>query len=133
MSYAIHSYFLNQKKEKELFDSIIDFFTDSGRVSYSFCENTFTKKIFLKLIVDNQYSISIFFDDDFKVQADFKFISQSDLECKSRLRFLFAPDPENDFDDIGIMILDFLECLDEVILYSVNQNKIIFNSLKKDT
>lgn len=133
MSYAIHAYFLKQKKERELFDSIIGLFGNLGRVSSSFSENAFTKNIFLKLTVDNHYSISIFFDDNAKVQADFDFILQENLECKSRLRFLFAPDPANDFDDISVIILDFLEGLDEVIIYSVNQGKIIFNSLKKDT
>jgi hypothetical protein len=52
------------------------------------------------------------------------------LRCNTRMRFLFAPDPENNFDDIGVIILDNLMSLDEVIIYNGNQKKIIFNSSK---
>lgn len=133
MSYAIHVYFLNEKKEQEkVFDSIKNLFSESERVSFTISNNIFTKKNFLKLSIDKNYSISIFLDDHETVQADLEFILQESLECKSRLRFLFAPDPENDYDDICVIILDFLESLNEVILYSVNQDKIIFNSLEKN-
>lgn len=43
----------------------------------------------------------------------------------------FAPDPENDFDDFSVIILDYLYGLKGVIIYSSMQNKIIFSSAKQ--
>ena len=103
----------------------------TDRVQFSITKNIFTKKDYLKLLIDNSYSMCVFFDNDANVSEDLEFISGQKLNCKSRIRFLFAPDPDNNFDDIGIIILDYLQSLDKVIIYSVNRNKIIFNSLKK--
>ncbi|MFB9110667.1 hypothetical protein [Flavobacterium gyeonganense] len=50
-------------------------------------------------------------------------------DCHARIRFLFASDPENDFDNIAVIILDYTQSLKEVTVYNTNQNKIIFSSL----
>lgn len=128
MSYAIHTYFLDTKPrdENQVFESVQNIFSKSKRVTSSINKNPFTKKNLLKLTVDGGYSISAFFDNDPSVAGDLEEISGKKIDCSSRLRFLFAPDPENNFDDIGVIILDYLESLGEVIIYSANQGKIIF-------
>lgn len=133
MSYAIHTYFLDEKKydEESVFDSVQNLFINTNRIQFAITKNIFTKKDFLKLTIDNSYSISVFFDNDANISDDLEFITGQKLNCKYRLRFLFAPDPENNFDDIAVIILTYLESLYKVILYSVNENRIIFNSLKK--
>lgn len=132
MSYALHVYFLeNQNYNSEsAFDSVKKLFSNTDRVAFSIAQNLFTKKDYLKLTVDSHYSISVFFDDNAVVTDDLEYIFGKRLNCQARMRFLFAPDPENNFDDIGVIILDYLQSLKEVVVYSANQNKIIFNSLK---
>ncbi len=130
MSYAIHTYFLDTqpRTEAQVFESIEKLFSESKRVSCNINKNPFTKKNLLKLTVDGTYSISAFFDSDQNVAEDLETITSTKIDCNSRLRFLFAPDPENDFDDIGVIILDYLESFKNVIIYSANQEKIIFPS-----
>lgn len=134
MSYSIHAYFLEEQINNQdfIFDSIKSIFSKSERVEFTITENRFTRKNFLKLTVDKSYSISAFFDKDLAVAVDLEFILKKQLKCDSRLRFLFAPDPENDFDDIGVIILDYLESFKKVLIYSVNQEKVIFFSDKNE-
>ena len=82
--------------------------SESGR---SLPAGSFTKKNLLKLTVDGSYSISAFFDQDEQVADDLETILGKRMECGSRLRFLFAPDPENDFDDIGVIVMEYVEDL----------------------
>lgn len=133
MSYAIHAYLLDEEIHDEnlIFDSVKNIFSTSDRVEFTIMNNTFTKKNFLKLRVDKSYSVSIFFDKNKVVTDDLEFILKKRTECDSRLRFLFAPDPENNFDDIAVIILDHLETLKKVLIYSVNQDEILFYSDEK--
>ena len=129
MSYAIHAYLFDEEMQNEnlLFDSIKKIFSASQNVEFAIVNNFFTKKNFLKLKVEKKYSISIFFDNNQSVADDLKFILKKATVCNSRLRFLFAPDPENDFDYMCIIILEYLESLNKVLIYNVNQDKIIFS------
>lgn len=128
MSYALHTYFLDAqaRDENQVFESIQNLFSKSKRVTSGINKNPFTKKNLLKLTIDGSYSISAFFDQGQSVAEDIESILGKKVECNSRLRFLFAPDPENDFDDIGVIILDYLESFSDVIIYSANQEKVIF-------
>lgn len=130
MSYALHVYFLEKQNHnsESAFDSVKKLFSNTGRVAFTLAQNIFTKKEYLKLTVDSHYSISVFFDDDTVIADDLEYILGKRLNCHARMRFLLAPDPENNFDDIGVIILHYLESLKEVVIYSVNQNKIILDS-----
>lgn len=130
MSYTLHVYFTEDKNynKQTSFDSVKKLFSNSNRVVFTNAKNIFTKEDYLKLTIDNRYNISVFFDDNATVSDDLEFIFGKRLNCNARMRFLFAPDPENDFDDIGVILLDYLESLNKVILYSPNLKKIIFNS-----
>lgn len=128
MSYALHAYFLDTqpRDEKQVFESIQNLFATSKRVTSDINKNPFTKKNLLKLTVDGSYSISAFFDQGQNVAEELESIIGKKVECNSRLRFLFAPDPDNDFDDIGVIVLDYLERIKDVIIYSANREKVIF-------
>lgn len=130
MSYALHVYLLNKEifNENVEFDAIKSIFPDSERVACTIQINTFTKKKYVKMLVDTRYSISVFFDEGVAVQEDLHAILNCKADATIRIRFLFAPDPQNDFDDIAVIILDYLEKLNDVVIYSTGQNKIIFNS-----
>jgi len=128
MSYALHTYFLNTqpRDENQVFESVQHLFAKSKRVTAGINKNPITNKNLLKLTVDGSYSISAFFDQGQNVTEDLESILGKKVECNSRLRFLFAPDPDNDFDDIGVIILDYLESFKDVIIYSANREKVIF-------
>lgn len=130
MSYTLHVYFTVEKNynKQTSFDSVKKLFSNINRVVFTIAKNIFTKEDYLKLTIDNRYHISVFFDDNTTVKTDLEFIIGKRLNCNARMRFLFAPDPQNDFDDIGVIILDYIQSLKEIIIYSTNQNKIIFNS-----
>ena len=131
MSYAIHAYLMEGKKfdDTSLFNSVKNLFLSTKRVQFTITKNIFTQKDYLKLIIDNYYSISVFFDNGAAVSDDLEYVFGKRLNCSARMRFLFAPDPENDFDDIAVIILDYIQSLNQVIVYNTNQNKIIFSSL----
>lgn len=132
MSYTLHVYFTHEKNynKQDCFDSLKELFISNNRVMSSIENNIFAKQDYLKLTIDNCYNISVFFDKNTLISDDLESILGKRLRCNTRMRFLFAPDPENNFDDIGVIILDNLMSLDEVIIYNGNQKKIIFNSSK---
>lgn len=129
MSLAIHAYFLNGQKPTEewAFNSITNLFSRSNGVKSSVSVNPFTKKKFLKLTIDESYSVSVFFDSGQSVTDDLKFIIGEEASCNSRIRILFGPDTENNFDEIKVIILDFLQDLEDVLIYNANQEKVISN------
>lgn len=130
MSLAIHAYFLNGQKPTEewAFNSITNLFSRSNGVKSNVSVNPFTKKKFLKLTIDESYSVSVFFDSGQSVTDDLKFIMGEEASCNSRIRILFGPDTENNFDEIKVIILDFLQDLEDVLIYNANQEKVISNS-----
>lgn len=130
MSLAIHAYFLNEQKPTEewAFNSITNLFSRSDGVKSNVSTNPFTKKKFLKLTIDESHSVSVFFDSGQSVTDDLKFIIGKETSCSSRIRILFSPDAENNFDEIKVIILDFLQDLENVLIYNANQEKIISNS-----
>ena len=62
MSYAIHAYLMEEKKidDATLFNSVKNLFLRTERIQFTITKNIFTKKDYLKLTIDNCYSISIF-------------------------------------------------------------------------
>lgn len=133
MSLAIHAYFLNGQKPTEewAFNSITNLFSRSNGVKSNVSVNPFTKKKFLKLTIDDSYSVSVFFDSGQSVTDDLKFIMGEEASCNSRIRVLFGPDTENNFDEIKVIILDFLQDLEDVLIYNANQEKVISNSFRQ--
>lgn len=131
MSLVIHTYFLNEQKptEKWAFQSIVDLFLHSDGVKSSVSINPINKKNFLRLIINDSYFVSIFFESGERVDEDLKFILREQVSCHARIRILFGPDPDNNYDDIKIIILDFLQDLENVLIYNVNQEKIILDPL----
>jgi hypothetical protein len=133
MSLAIHAYFLDEQKPTEewAFNSITNLFSRSDGIKSNISANPFTKKKFLKLTIDESYSVSVFFDSGQSVTEDLNFITKGETSCSSRIRVLFGPDGENNFDEIKVIILDFLQDLENVLIYNANQEKVIFNSCRR--
>ena len=130
MSYSLHAYLPAPEKtydEAWAFDAIRGLFRHSNGVEFLQGKNPLTKQNILKLKVNELYFISFFFEIGAQVRSDLQAITGIDATLPARIRVLFGPDPENNFDDIGIIILDFLEQLEKSIVYSVNQDKIISN------
>lgn len=130
MSHALHAYLLtndNKHNEDWAFESIQSLFADSKGVAFTKDRNPFTNQNILKLTIDGVYTASVFFEKSEQVLEDFKSIKE-DKESQSRIRVLFAPDPDNEFDDIAVMIYDFLTELDDVVVYSPNQEKILYET-----
>lgn len=130
MSYSLHAYLPDPDRthdEAWAFNAIRKLFRDSNGVEFLPGKNPLTKQNILKLKIDELYFVSIFFEMGSRVQPDLKAISGIDAAMPARIRVLFGPDPRNNYDDIGVIILDFLEKLEKSIVYSVNQDKIISN------
>jgi hypothetical protein len=131
MSHALHAYVLNcdeRLTEDKVFESMRALFKNSDGVDFSIDLNPFTKQSILKLTIDSTYSVSVFYEQDHQTSKDLEEISGNAYEKVCRIRILFGPDPENDFDDIGVIIYNFLEELEKVVIYSVNQEKILYDS-----
>lgn len=128
MSYAIHAFFPDNHNldEHQHFQAIMNHFSKTEGITFSIEENSFTKKNFLKLLANGSYPVCFFFDNGDHVGKDLESIARKKVKCDTRLRILFGPDPANDHDEIGISILCYLETIKDVIIYSVNQDKIIY-------
>lgn len=131
MSHGVHAYILNDDDsltESWAFESLIGLFKNSKGVEHSIDSNPFTKKSILKLTIDQSYVVSASFGNDSQVSEDLESILDEKHEGICRIRILFGSDPDNDFDDIVVMIYEFLESLDNVVVYSANQEKVLYRS-----
>lgn len=130
MSLAIHAYLLDENPlgENAAFESVKKLFSKANGVKAIITNNPFTKKDYLKLKVDGLYSVSVFYDTAPIVGEDLYTISGEKSACNTRIRVLFGPDPDNEFDSIKIILLDYLQEMKNVLVYNANLDKIINNS-----
>lgn len=128
MSHSFHAYLLDNQFSDEAvaFESIKNLFARTERVAFSVAKQPLTDSNYLRLKIDDHYTISVFLDMKDVVQEDLDYILRKSISCRSRLRVVFATDPNNDFDFIVVNILDFMEKLGNVIIYAVTMKKIIF-------
>lgn len=132
MSHAFHAYVAvsdESLSENWAFESIKALFENPDRVHFSTDLNPFTNQNILKLIVDGIYSVSVFFEEGIQVSQDLERIVGEFYGGAVRIRVLFGPDPENEFDDIAVIIYDFMERLESTVIFSANQEKVLHNSL----
>jgi len=131
MSHAFQALFEDNSAYNEdwAFDSVKELFNNAKGVSFCIEENPLTKKNKLKLTVNDSYVVSIFFERNNRLASELKSISSKECAEVSSIRVLFSPDPENEYDDIAVIIYDFLEEINKVVIYSINQEKVLFDSM----
>jgi hypothetical protein len=129
MSHAFHAYVINKSLGEDWsFGAIKELFNSSYGMTDHQDSNPFTNQNILNLTFEENYVISVFYEEGEAVVTDLDSLGvKCDDAC--RIRVLFGIDPENEYDDIGIALYDFLENLDDVVIYSPNQDRIIHNSL----
>jgi hypothetical protein len=131
VSSVLHAYHLMPDgiDEGVAFAAVEALFAGSPHVDTRLTTNPFTRKNLLKLTVDGTYSVSVFHDTGQAVEDDLETVLGRRVACRSRLRFLFAPDPENEFDDIQVMVLDLLCEQEGVLVYGATGAGIIRDPL----
>lgn len=132
MGHAFHAYVAisdESLSEDWAFESVKALFEHSDRVGFSIHLNPFANQNILKLTVDGIYSVSVFFEKGRQVSQDLEQIVGEHYYGAGRIRVLFGPDPENEFDDIAVIIYDFMERLQSTVIYSANQEKVLHNSI----
>jgi hypothetical protein len=73
----------------------------------------------------NSYWLTVFYDSDQQVRDDFNYLGVDGLEAFSRIRVIFGPDEMNAYDDIAVVIYDFLLNMENVLVYDVTQSEVI--------
>lgn len=104
-----HSFLFSEGRhtEQDIFQAIQNFFK-SERMAFTESINPFKKSRILKLIVDEKFVTSFRYEVGEAVAIDYQQISKDTRLPSSRIRVLMSPDPNNDFDDIVVMVLQFL-------------------------
>lgn len=127
VSSVLHAYHLTPDGlgEDAAFAAVGALFAGSPHVESQLTTNPFTRKTLLRLTVDGTYSISVFHDTGRAVEDDLETVLGRRVTCGSRLRFLFAPDPDDAFDDIQVMLLDMLCEQEDVLVYGATGAGII--------
>ncbi|WP_148049817.1 hypothetical protein [Gallaecimonas pentaromativorans] len=115
--------------ESSTFSEMKNIFKNNTRVLFSEKTNPMTKKSGLKITVDDVYNISAYFDSGSNVEQDFSDIQdEPNRSSNKRLRVIFSDDPNNDFDDIVVILLDYMTKLKDVVVYNPTQEKIVFDA-----
>lgn len=132
MTHAFHAY-LNPEdtelNESSTFSEMKNIFKNNTRVLFSEKTNPMTKKSGLKITVDDVYNVSAYFNSVSNVEQDFNDIQdEPNRSSNKRLRVIFSDDPNNDFDDIVVILLDYMTKLKDVVVYSPTQEEIVFDA-----
>lgn len=129
MSHALQAFILQSDSigKDNVFAAVENLFDNPKGLAFTRQVNPLTEEEKLRITVDDVYNVSVFFEED--DTEDFNAISNKEVGVVSSIRILFGPDPENDFDDIGVILLDYLESFEQVLIYSLNREEIISDSL----
>lgn len=128
MSSAFHTYLFSPEDEiteGEYFEKVKKYFRGIENVRFEMDLIPLINRNSLKMCVDGVFVVNFFFEKDPKIATDFSHIIKSDNTPGLRIRFLMTPDKNNDFDEIGVMVLQFISEFKTGITYSPNLNKVI--------
>lgn len=127
MSHTIHAYLLindTRFNQEWVFNNIRELFQDTDDIIFSKDVDPFDSQESLNLNLDS-YWLNVFYDSDQQVRDDFNYIGVDGLETFSRIRVIFGPDEMNAYDDIAVVIYDFLLNMENVLVYDVTQSEVI--------
>lgn len=111
------------------FAEVRDELSGSNGVEISTTTNPFTKATDLKVVVDGTYHVTVFFESGEKADADLSTILGREVNGFARLRVLAAPDPELEYDFVQIQLLDRFEKLGPVLVYAVDAEQVLTDTL----
>lgn len=127
MSHTMHAYFLvkdSRCNQEWVFSNISELFSGTSDLTLSKESDPFDGQECLSLNFDG-YWVSVFYDCGKQVTDDFASVRPIDTEVSSRIRVVFGPDEDDAFNDVTIIIYDFLLSIDNVLVYDVNQNEVV--------
>lgn len=127
MSHTIHAYLLINDircNQEWVFNNIRELFQDMDDIIFSKDVDPFDSQESLNLNL-NSYWLTVFYDSDQQVRDDFNYLGVDGLEAFSRIRVIFGPDEMNAYDDIAVVIYDFLLNMENVLVYDVTQSEVI--------
>ncbi|MED5524840.1 MAG: hypothetical protein VX447_08820 [Pseudomonadota bacterium] len=133
MSHSFEAFFNADKNEPPFyFASIKELFKNNHRIRYEVESDHFSDEPYLNIVVDGKYTVGAFIINDESVESDFKeLIGKPPIPHMLRMIFLFPNDHNNDFDDIVVILLDYMTKLKDVVVYSPTQEKIVFDASKE--
>lgn len=126
MSHEIEAYIpKGSKDESGTFEAIISHLSKYHEFSYRNDTNRFTKQKILNLVFNENYVVSVFFDDVNQLHSDLNLNKEKEY---SKVRILFGEDSNGEYEEVDIGIFEYLESLDDVVIYSPYQKKVVFNA-----
>ncbi len=132
MSHCFYAYVPSTNHDKQsVISDIKSLFSENTTITDRIDTNPFTGAEINNLIFDEEYVVTVFYETDDSVIDDKKELGiHPDFET-GRIRVLFGGDPNDRFDDIDVIIYDYLTNLEKVVVYSPNQKKVVFNYNEK--
>ena len=128
MTHALFSYIPSSKYDQySIVSEIKELFSKNVEITEREEVNPFTGEKINQLIFEGKYVISISLEDDDEV-LDFKKQLGIHSEFDSAMiRVVFGYDEDNRFENIDIIIYDYLTNLDRAVIYSPSQKKVVFS------
>lgn len=128
MSHCFYAYVpsINHDKQSVISD-IKALFSNETNITDRIDTNPFTGAEISNLIFDEKYILTIFYETDDSVIDDKKELGIHPEFETGRIRVLFGNDTNDQFDDIDVIIYDYLTNIENVVVYSPNQKKVVFS------
>lgn len=111
------------------FGQVRDELGGTAGVAFTTATNPFTKATNLKVVVDDAYHLTVFFESGDKADADLSTIVGREVTGYARIRVLFAPDPELEYDVVQIQLLDRFDHLGPVLVYAAGSEQVLTDTL----
>ncbi|MFY0678884.1 MAG: hypothetical protein JXR18_16565 [Neptuniibacter sp.] len=132
MSHVLFAYLPSgYKEQKQVVEDIKSLFSAHVKFYERIEENPFTGDAIQQLVLDSNYVISVSLESGEEVSQAAGSLGILSGKEVSVIRVVFGDDIEEAYEDIEIIIYEYLEALDNVVIYSPNQQKIIFNAINE--
>ena len=127
---ALHAYFPTtpERDEAWAFSAVRSRLARDG-VETEEKVNPFTKKANLKVVVDAAFHLTVAFESGDEVDADLRSITGRDESSFSRIRVLSGPDPEGEYTDVTVELLDLFDSIGPVLVYGVDAESVFADTL----
>ena len=124
---TIYHAFISNLKENEgsIFQSFLDYLGSENIVSSRVDSNPFTGSRILNVEIDENYVISVQYDEGDHLLHEYPGADKPQIGNLSRVRILLGNDPDNSFDDIFVIALQFLEEIKSTLVYSLEGEEYV--------
>ena len=126
MTSIYHAFISNSKDDEEsIFQSFLDYLGSENIASSRVDSNPFTGSRILNVEIDENYVISVQYEVGDHLLHEYPKRDKSEISNLSRVRILLGNDPGNSFDDITVIVLQFLEQIEGSFVYSLRGEEYV--------